>query len=282
MILKMFNSNKPISLPFYIIGLIVIIIAVSLPYFFEFGQVLGYLIVYGIPIVVVSTFFGKQILSRAAKNRKNGFRYSFGFFSSFFLLGIIVASITLMIILQLYPSALDLIKKTNPALDVNPQVAWIMIAVSMLVIGPAEEYLFRGFIYGGMLSVSKGRFWFPLAIVSSLVFTFVHWYYALTYQVASPIFFIQLFTFGIAMCLTYYYSGGNLLGPAIVHGLNDAIGFLGVATASDTIRLTAQGMFIFVGFVFAIFFVIKKVRMKPFQNQPEITNTSPQSQSLPP
>jgi membrane protease YdiL (CAAX protease family) len=261
----MFSTGKPLSISLYIVGVIVIFLTVYVQYFIHLGTITGYLVVYGVPVAVVSVIFGKQIFSRAGKNNKTAFQLGSGLFSTFYLLGIFLSVAALMIILQFNPSAQQLLEKTNPALNVSPTVAWILIAVSMLVIGPAEEYLFRGFMYGGLLSISKGRHWLPLAIVSSVMFASAHAYYALTYGVASPVFFIQLITFGVAMAITYQWSGGNLLAPAVVHGLNDAIGFLGVATTRQ-IGLAAQGIFIAVGLVFAISYVLlKKVRINPNQ-----------------
>lgn len=141
----------------------------------------------------------------------------------------------------------------------------------MLVIGPAEEYLFRGFLFGGLLSVSKGKHWLLMAVISSLIFTSAHGYYALTYTIVSPVFFIQLFTFSLAMCLTYYYSGGNLVAMAVVHGLNNSIGFLGVATTSEVSRI-AQIIFLTIGSVFAVWLLLKKVAIKPYPQQ-EPANT---------
>jgi len=270
----MFSTGKPLSISLYILGVVVIFVAVLVPYFFPLGTIAGYLIVYGVPILVISAIFGKQIFSRAAKNNKEAFKLGSGLFSTFYLLGLFLSVIALTVILQFSPSAQQLLEKTNPALDVSSTVAWVMIAVSLLVIGPAEEYLFRGFMYGGMLSISKGRYWFPLAIVSSLMFASAHAYYAFTYGVASPVFFIQLTTFGIAMAVTYQWSGGNILAPAVVHGVNDAIGFLGVATTRE-ISLTAQGIFIAVGLTFAIFYILlKKVRINP----PRTPESAPQTE----
>jgi membrane protease YdiL (CAAX protease family) len=147
-------------------------------------------------------------------------------------------------------------------LNVPPAEALVMIAVSMLVIGPAEEYLFRGFMYGGLLSMTKGKHWLPLAVVSSLLFAFSHGYYLLTYQEASPVFFIQIIAFGLGMCITYYWSGGNLVALAVIHGLIDVIGFLGVAT-SRTVALAAQSVFVAIGLVFLFLYVAKKITLKP-------------------
>ena len=150
-----------------------------------------------------------------------------------------------------------------------------MIAISMLVVGPIEEIFFRGFMFGGLLSISKGRHWFPLAVVSALMFASVHIYYGITYGVASSVYFIQLVTFGIALAVTYYWSGGNILVLAFMHGLNNAIGFLGVATTRE-ISLMAEGVFVGLGLVFAVLYLLKKVRINPATSK----NASNKTQNL--
>jgi membrane protease YdiL (CAAX protease family) len=140
------------------------------------------------------------------------------------------------------------------------------------VVGPAEEYLFTAFTYGGLLSISKGKFWLPLAVASSLLFASAHVYYAVTYEVASVIAFITLATFGFAMAATYYWSGGNLLVPALIHGVYDATGFLGVAATME-IGLISRGALIFVGVAFAVFYFLRKVGVKlgaPFKKRPPV------------
>ena len=57
------------------------------------------------------------------------------------------------------------------------------------------------------------------------MFASVHAYYAVTYGVASVLPFIDLITFGFAMAATYYWSGGNIMVPALIHGVYDATDF---------------------------------------------------------
>lgn len=66
-----------------------------------------------------------------------------------------------------------------------------------------------------------------LAFLSSVFFAAVHLYYALTYGVASLIPFVDIVAIGMALAITYYHSGGNLLIPALIHGVYDATGFFG-------------------------------------------------------
>ena len=170
--------------------------------------------------------------SRAGKNNKDAAKFGLGLFGVLIVISLLLSIIALAIITHFDPHAANLLNKPNPVLNVPSNVAWLMIPVSILVVGPAEEYLFRGFIYGGLLSISKGRYWILLAVVSSVMFASVHAYYALTYGIASVLPFIDLITFGLAMSITYYWSGGNILVLALIHGLYDATDFLGVATTT--------------------------------------------------
>ncbi len=275
----MFPTN---SLPkkFYLIGLAVIYIAVYSQYFIRYGSITGYLVVYGIPALVVSLLFGRQLLNRAGKNNKEAAKFGLSLFGVLTVIGLLLSIIALTIITHFAPHAASLLNKPNPVLNVPSNVAWLMIPVSILVVGPAEEYLFRGFIYGGLLSISKGRYWIPLAIVSSVMFASVHAYYAFTYGIASVLPFIELITFGLAMCIAYYWSGGNILVLALIHGLFDATDFLGVATTNQ-IGQAAQLAMIFVGLGFAAVYLPKKISMSK-KPKPEVSPEPPPETQPPP
>jgi membrane protease YdiL (CAAX protease family) len=270
----MFSSGKTLPKKLYLLGVLVIFAAVYSQYFIKLGQVTGYLVVYGIPVLVVSLMFGREMLQKANQNGGKALKLGLGLFGVLTAVGIFLSVVALLIINNFDPNAMELLSKPNPVLDVPPNVAWIMIAISLLVIGPVEEYLFRGFMYGGLLSMTKGKHWLPLAIVSSFLFASVHAYYAITYGVVSIIPFITIITFSIAMSITYYYSGGNILVPAVIHGVYDATGFLGVATTTDA-GLAARGTLIFIcvliGFILAITYLIKKTRINPPSNIPPET-----------
>ena len=157
----MFPTN---SLPkkLYLIGVVVIFLAVYSQYFIRYGSITGYLVVYGIPVLVVSLLFGRQLLHRAGKNNKDAAKFGLGLFGVLIVISLLLSIIALAIITHFDPHAANLLNKPNPVLNVPSNVAWLMIPVSILVVGPAEEYLFRGFIYGGLLSISKGRYWIPV------------------------------------------------------------------------------------------------------------------------
>ena len=270
------------SLPkkLYLIGVVVIFLAVYSQYFIHYGSITGYLVVYGIPVLVVSLLFGKQLLHRAGKNNKDAAKFGLGLFGVLTVLGLLLSIIALAIITHFDPHAANLLNKPNPVLNVSSNVAWLMIPVSILVVGPAEEYLFRGFIYGGLLSISKGRYWLLLAAVSSVMFASVHAYYATTYGIASVLPFIELITFGLAMSIAYYWSGGNLLVLVLIHGVYDATDFLGVATTSQ-IGQAAQLVMIFVGIGFAVVYLPKKIAMRQTPNPSVPPETSPETQPQP-
>lgn len=189
--------------------------------------------VYGLPLFIVSLVWGKEIISKALGHMCNALKYGLIYFGIFTVIGL-SAGILIVIILTVFdPAAVNLLHKPTPVLQVSPEFAWLMTAFSFLAVGPSEEHLFRGFVFGGLMNIAKGKHRLLLALVSSLFFASVHLYYAVVYGVASLVEFADLITFGMAMASTYYVSGGNLLIPAIIHGGYDATGFIGVATSSN-------------------------------------------------
>ena len=270
----MFSSN---ALPkkLYLIGVVVIYLCVYSQYFIHYVSITGYLVVYGIPVLVVSLIFGRQLLQRAFKNNKEAAHFGLGLFGVLTVVSLVLSFMALVIITHFDPHAANLLNKPNPVLNISSSVAWLMIPVSILVVGPAEEYLFRGFIYGGLLSISKGKYWILLAAVSSVMFASVHAYYGIIYGIASVLPFIDLIAFGLAMCITYYWSGGNIVMLALIHGLYDATDFLGVATTTQ-IGLSAQIVMVVVGLGFAAVYLPKKMGQMPNPSFPP--ETSPETQ----
>ncbi len=254
--------EKPISKKSYFIGLVVIFVSVYSQYLVPegFGLVLGFLIVYGIPVVATGLLWGRAIIRKALSHTYTALKFGLGFFGAFTVLSLFLGFIILFVILFFDPSAENLLFKPNPVLNIPPDFAWIMVFVSFLVIGPAEEYLFRGFIYGGLLSLSKHQHWLSLAFVSALLFAGVHLYYVLVYGVVSLIQLTDLVAFGMAMAAAYYYSGGNLLVPAVIHGAYDATAFVGVAT-SLTIGAALREFMILIGIVAAIVIFAQRGRV---------------------
>jgi hypothetical protein len=109
------------------------------------------------------------------------------------------------------------------------------------------------------------------------MFTAVHAYYAVTYEIASAIPFITITAFGIAMAITYYWSRGNIIIPALIHGIYNATGFLAIAVSFE-VGLAARVIFLIVGAVFAIVYVTRKIRLNP--TPPNQTNERPATVEL--
>jgi membrane protease YdiL (CAAX protease family) len=256
------DSSRPISKSRYLFGVLIILGAAYSQYVFAgFGAVGGFLVVYGVPIVVVSILWGRAIIRKAIRNMLATFKFGLGFYGAFTGLGLIASYAILFLLTSFDPASLNLLHKPNPVLHVSPEYAWIIVGISFLVVGPAEEYLFRGFVFGGLLSLFKNRHWFGLSIVASALFAAAHLYYGLVYGVASAIDFTDLVTFGIAMCATYYLSGGNLLVPAFIHGAYDATGFLGVAMSSG-IGAFLRILMLLIGIVVALALFASRRRKK--------------------
>lgn len=104
-------------------------------YVFALGLFLGFIVVYGIPLAVISLLFGREIFKRSANNGKFAIKLGLGFFGVFTLAGYFLSFVALLIMLSLDPQALNLLNKPNPVLQIPQEVAWAMVAVSMLVVG---------------------------------------------------------------------------------------------------------------------------------------------------
>jgi CAAX protease family protein len=256
------DFSNEITKKAYLSGVAVILGSAYAQYLFRgLGLVLGMLVVYGIPILVITWLWGRVIIRRALRDTRAAVRFGLGFFGAFTVLGLVAATAIFLVLLRLDPAALNLLNRPNPVLHISQEYAWIMVWVSVLIVGPAEEYLFRGFVFGGLLSLVKNRHWLALSFLSSVLFAAAHLYYAVVYGVASAVQFADLVTFGMAMAAAYYFSGGNLLVPALIHGAYDATGFLSVATSSG-LGATLRGLMILIGLTVALILFIDKMRKR--------------------
>jgi membrane protease YdiL (CAAX protease family) len=253
-------TEKPITRRSYLIGLLVIFACAYSQYVTAgFGPILGMVVVYGIPILVTGWLWGRGTIGKALGHIDRAFKFGLSFFAAFTILGTIAATAIFFIIVALDPRAVNLLQRPNPVLHTSPESAWMMVWVSFLVVGPAEEYLFRGFVYGGLLSLIKDRHWLGLALFSSMIFAAVHLYYGFVYGIASLVPFTDVVAFGMAMAVTYYLSRGNLLIPALIHGAYDAAGFLGVAT-SPNLTILLRGAMMLIGIIIGFVLLGHKVR----------------------
>lgn len=249
--------EKPIAIRSYLLGLLIIFASSYSQYLIDVEPIVSVLIVYGIPVIAVSLLWGKQIIRRTFNRTYTAVKFGLGLFGAFAVLGLFISILLLLIIVAFDPEAINFLMRPNPVLQIPPELAWVMVWFSLLVVGPVEEYLFRGFIYGGLMSLFKNRHWLSLAFVSSIFFSAVHLYYAFVYGVASLILFTDIITFSVAMAATYYLSDGNLLVPAIIHGTYDATAFVGVATSPEMGVFLRESM-ISIGIVIAFLLFIQK------------------------
>lgn len=257
---KQGHGRKQINKRAYLLGLIVILGAAYSQYLFgNFGPVFGVLLVYGIPVLATMLLWGRTAIRKSLNHMLAASKFGLGFFGAFTALSMVLNVVILYLILSFDPSAAALLNRPNPVLNVSPEFAWVMVVVSFLIVGPAEEYLFRGIVYGGLLTLFEGRHWLILALVSSMFFAAVHLYYAIVYGITALIPFTDIVTFGLAMAITYYLSGGNIFIPALLHGAYDAIGFLGIATSSELGLLLRLSMTA-VGLLVATLLLFHKVR----------------------
>jgi membrane protease YdiL (CAAX protease family) len=256
-------GQKALTGKTYIVGLLVIFASSYSQYLVSgISLVAGAFLVYGVSILAISAIYGKSILRRALRHTSTALRLGLGFFGIFTLLGTGASLLIVVILLRLDPVALNLLQKPVPVLHVSPELAWIMVWASLIVVGPCEELIFRGFVFGGLLSLFGTRHWLILACLSSVLFAAVHLYYALTYGVASLIPFVDIIAIGMALAITYYRSGGNLLIPALIHGVYDATGFMAVAV-SPRVGLLLRGMLMLVGVIAAVMMILERRRKLP-------------------
>jgi membrane protease YdiL (CAAX protease family) len=260
------SRNQPKRSDFYVLGLVIVFVGVYSQYLIQYlgfhlelapRVILGLLLVYGVPILAITLLWGTTIIRRFFKSTYSAIKVGLGLFGAFTVLGIFLAIVITVFLAAISPSTVKLLEKPNPELNVSPDFAWIMVGVSLLVIGPAEEYIFRGFVFGGLLDIFKDHHWLILAFVSSLLFSATHLYYAIAYGAASLVQFTDLVTFGMAMAGTYYLSGGNLFAPALIHGAYDATAYVGVAT-STSVGTGLRVIMILLGVIVALLLYIQR------------------------
>lgn len=252
------NGKKALTVKTYLVGLLIIFGCYYSQYLLpHMGLMAGALWVYGVSIGVIAPVRGRFILRNAFLRTRSTVKIGLGFFGILTVAGIIVSLLIGVMLLHLDPLALKLLQKPIPVLHVGPELAWVMVWASIAVVGPCEEFIFRGFVYGGLLNLFGTTHWLILAFLSSLLFAAVHLYYALTYGIASLIPFVDIVAIGMALAITYYRSGGNLLIPALIHGVYDATGFLTVAVNSR-LGWQLRGTLVLAGVIAAVVMVAER------------------------
>lgn len=129
-------------------------------------------------------------------------------FASAFVFGIII------ILLGLNPGKNQLVRVVSE----TPEALLVMIPVTILLIGPGEELLFRGIIQGSL----RERFGPIVAIVlASVIFAAAH-VTSLTGGLESRIITVALLIVPALVFAIAYERTGNLVVPALIHGLYNA------------------------------------------------------------
>ena len=106
----------------------------------------------------------------------------------------------------------------------DPTVALVFLPLSVLVVGPAEEFLYRGIIQTRLGSVFDT--WSAVA-VAAVIFAVVHFIaYLDPANVPGTIvtIFLLLLPLGAILGIVYEYTD-NLVVPALAHGVYNAITF---------------------------------------------------------
>ena len=120
------------------------------------------------------------------------------------------------------------------SIEANPTVALVFLPLSVFVVGPAEEFLYRGIIQTRLTSVFDTA---SAVAVAALIFAVIHFFaYLDPANVPGTIVtvFLLLLPLGAILGGVYEYSG-NLVVPALAHGFYNAITF-GLSYA-DTVGL---------------------------------------------
>ncbi|MEM3385139.1 MAG: type II CAAX endopeptidase family protein [Candidatus Micrarchaeia archaeon] len=243
----------------YLIGATIIILCIISQYIFNVRDFLHQIIlVYAIPSVAVFLLDGKRIILNAYKNMGTAIKYGLGYFGIFSATGFALAFILIITIFAFDPSSQQIINRPNPLLNISPEFAWYMIFFSFIIVGPFEEFLFRGFMFGTLKEVLGKIHWTYSALISSFIFTIIHFYYYMIFGNIALIQFAQLMMFSIGMCGAYYKSGGNLIIPALIHGAFDASSFLMIAIPNFLIGLNLKILLILVGIFVGVFYIIGK------------------------
>lgn len=142
----------------------------------------------------------------------------------------VVAVLVLVALAAVLPAIIALLglpvtdHNITDSIQANPAVALVFLPLSVLVVGPAEEFLYRGIIQTRLKSVFDT--WSAVG-VASLIFAVVHFIaYLDPTNIPGTVvtIFLLVLPLGAILGVVYEYSD-NLLVPALAHGLYNAITF---------------------------------------------------------
>ena len=109
----------------------------------------------------------------------------------------------------------------------NPELLLLLIPLSILLVGPGEELLFRGLVQG-ILREAFGSV--PAIVLASAIFAGIH-YVALSGGAGARLVTIAILLLPSLVFGTAYEVRENLVVPALIHGTYNATLFAGLYLA---------------------------------------------------
>ncbi len=185
-------------------------------------------LLYAVLLGVGYSLRGKRVLDDYKRNFRDSIFLVWGYFGIALFTSIIIGVIILGFIVGA-EGLNSLLRYEYPSTPIQAQTltqTLALVALSLLVVGPAEETIFRGMVYGSLLDSSEWRNWRRLNIVQATAFGFAHLYY---FYLLGPLGFValaEIIGMGYGLGWAYYKCGGGLIGPIVVHGFWDASSFL--------------------------------------------------------
>ena len=185
-------------------------------------------LLYAVLLGVGYTLRGKRILEDYKRNARDSLYLAWGYFGIALFTSIVIGVIILGFIVGA-EGLNSLLRYEYPSTPIQTQTltqTLALVALSLLVVGPAEETIFRGMVYGSLLDSFEWRNWRRLNIIQATAFGLAHLYY---FYLLGPLGFValaEIIGMGYGLGWAYYKCGGSLVGPIVVHGFWDASSFL--------------------------------------------------------
>lgn len=223
------------------------------------GFVIDLLIVYGVGLAFFYAFFGTRPLRNFVRRPGKAVKETIRWYGILSILGLLVALILIIVYLAIEPSRAEyLLSKTTSVDQAGASNPLFYILFSIFFVGFVEETLFRGYVFGSLLTIEGTHDWRMLAVSTSLIFAGVHLYYAQTYLEVSPTVYVRLFALGLAFSYAYVLSGGNLLMVSLMHGGYDAVAFFSLTPYGATYATYATYLFLLAAALYAAILYYRK------------------------
>ncbi|WP_435074078.1 CPBP family intramembrane glutamic endopeptidase [Halorubrum sp. HHNYT27] len=133
---------------------------------------------------------------------------------------IVVTLIAVSLVMQLIGSEAAPNQSAEIAMQ-NPGIIPLFVAASFLVIGPSEEILYRGIVQGRLRETLSPA---PAILIASAIFAAIH-VVALTGGASARLTTIAILFFPSIVFGAVYEYTENLVVPALLHGLHNAVIF---------------------------------------------------------